>query len=99
MFAIINTGGKQIKVEKGQTIYVEKLVGEAGDNVVFDKVVMVGDKVGTPLVSGATVSGKIQKQGKQKKLKIMRYRPKTNVHKLTGHRQPYTSVLIEDIKG
>lgn len=99
MFAIINTGGKQIKVEKGQSIYVEKLAGDAGDKVTFDQVVMVGDKVGTPLVSGAKVSGKIEKQGKQKKLKIMRYHPKTNVHKITGHRQPYTKVLIEEITG
>ena len=78
-YAIIKTGGKQVKVEVGQAIYVEKLDVEAGAEVTFDQVVLVGGettKVGTPIVEGASVVGTVEKQGKQKKVVTYKYKPK-----------------------
>ena len=95
MYAIIETGGKQLKVEEGQTIYVEKLDVADGETVTFDKVLFVGGenvKVGAPTVEGATVTGKVEKHGKQKKIIVFKYKPKKNYHKKQGHRQPYTKV-------
>ena len=100
-YAIIKTGGKQVKVEVDQAIYVEKLDVEAGADVTFDQVVLVGgDKtvVGTPIVQGATVVGTVEKQGKQKKVVTYKYKPKKGSHRKQGHRQPYTKVLIKSIK-
>ncbi|AWN61725.1 50S ribosomal protein L21 [Streptococcus sobrinus] len=100
-YAIIKTGGKQVKVEVDQAIYVEKLDVEAGAEVTFDQVVLVGgDKtvVGTPIVQGATVVGTVEKQGKQKKVVTYKYKPKKGSHRKQGHRQPYTKVLIKSIK-
>lgn len=100
MYAIIETGGKQIKVEQGQEVYIEKVVGEAEETVTFDKVLFVGGenvKVGAPFVEGATVTGKIVKQGRAKKITVFKYKPKKNYHKKQGHRQPYTKVVIEGI--
>lgn len=100
MYAIIETGGKQVKVEEGQAIYIEKLNVEAGETVTFDKVLFVGGesvKVGSPVVAGATVTAKIEKQGRQKKITVFKYKSKKNYHKKQGHRQPYTKVVIEKI--
>ncbi|KUP05861.1 50S ribosomal protein L21 [Bacillus coahuilensis m2-6] len=100
MYAIIETGGKQIRVEAGQEIYIEKLNAEAGETVTFDKVLFVGGedvKVGTPVVEGATVTAKVEKQGRQKKITVFKYKPKKNYRKKQGHRQPYTKVVIEKI--
>ena len=100
MKAVIKTGGKQYYVNEGDTIYVEKLDGEAGSEVVFDQVLMIDTKVGNPYLSGAKVVGKIVKHGKQRKIKIFTYKQKdrSNRHR-QGHRQPYTKVLIEKING
>ena len=91
MHAIIETGGKQYKVTEGDTLFIEKLASEAGENVTFDKVLAVidGDKitVGTPVVEGAKVDASVVKNGKGKK----GYRRKQ------GHRQPYTKVTIGKI--
>ena len=88
-YAIIKTGGKQVKVEVGQAIYVEKLDVEAGQEVTFNEVVLVGgDK---------TVVGTIEKQGKQKKVVTFKYKPKKGSHRKQGHRQPYTKVVINAI--
>ncbi len=100
MYAIVKTGGKQLKVEVGQAIYVEKLDAEAGEKVVFDEVVLVGGdsmKVGTPIVEGATVEGTVEKQGKQKKVVTFKYKAKKDSHRKQGHRQPYTKVMIDAI--
>ncbi|MGF2617246.1 50S ribosomal protein L21 [Rossellomorea vietnamensis] len=100
MYAIIETGGKQIKVEAGQTIYIEKLAGNEGETVTFDKVLFVGGdnvKVGSPLVDGATVTAKVEKQGRAKKLVVFKYKPKKNYRRKQGHRQPYTKVTIDKI--
>jgi len=103
LYAVIETGGKQLKVEAGQEIYVEKLDAEAGDEVVFDKVCLIsneGTKIGTPYVDGAKVTAKVEKQGKEKKVKIFMYKAKKgSTHHRQGHRQPYTKVKIENILG
>lgn len=101
MYAVITTGGKQYKVSEGDAIYVEKLDAEEGTKVTFDQVVMVGGnsvKVGTPLVDGASVTGTVEKQGRQKKIIIFRYKPKKGSRSKKGHRQPYTKVVIDSIK-
>lgn len=97
MFAVIKTGGKQLKVEPGNEIYVELLPGNDGDQVAFNEVLMIDDMVGNPLIQGAKVLGTIIKHGKQKKIRVVRYHPKKNVNKVYGHRQPYTKVKITDI--
>ncbi|WP_404404103.1 50S ribosomal protein L21 [Jeotgalibacillus malaysiensis] len=100
MYAIIETGGKQIKVVEGQEVYIEKLNVEAGEEITFDKVLFVGGdnvKVGSPLVDGATVTGKVEKQGRAKKITVFKYKPKKNQHRKLGHRQPYTKVVIGKI--
>ncbi|MBR6229078.1 MAG: 50S ribosomal protein L21 [Eubacterium sp.] len=100
MYAIIATGGKQYKVEEGDVIRVEKLGLNEGDEVTFDQVLMIGDKtikVGDPTVSGASVKAKVVTEGKEKKVIVYRYKPKTGYHKKNGHRQPYTQVKIEKI--
>ena len=102
MYAIIKTGGKQLKVEEGQAIYIEKLDVKEGDKVTFDEVIFVGGdnaKVGTPTVEGATVEGTVEKQGKQKKVVTFKYKPKKGSHRKQGHRQPYTKVVINKING
>lgn len=79
MYAIIETGGKQVKVEEGQAIYVEKLDAQEGETVTFDKVLFVGGdnvKVGNPLVEGATVTAKVEKHGRGKKIIVFKYKPK-----------------------
>ena len=99
MYAIIATGGKQYKVSEGDTIFIEKIEGEPDSEVTFDDVLAVGgDKltVGSE-VSGVTVTGKIVKQDRSKKVIVYRYKRKTGYHKKKGHRQYYTKVLIEKI--
>lgn len=102
MYAVIETGGKQYKVEAGQELYIEKLNVEADDKVVFDKVLAVGGddgiKVGSPYVKGAKVNAKVIKNGKAKKVTVFTYKPKENEKRKMGHRQPYTKVSITDIK-
>ncbi len=98
MYAIFITGGKQYRAAEGETIFVEKLEGEAGQEVVFDQVLLVGDKVGTPLVEGAKVTGTIEKQGKSKKIIVFKMKAKKNYRKKQGHRQAYTKVLIKSIE-
>ena len=102
MYAVIETGGKQYKVEAGQELFIEKLNVEADDTVTFDKVLAVGGddgiKVGSPYVDGASVEAKVIKNGKAKKGTVFTYKPKKNEKRKMGHRQPYTKVSITDIK-
>ena len=98
MKAIIETGGKQYIVEEGTELFIEKITGNAGDKVTFDKVLMKDNTVGYPYIKDAKVIGEIVKQGKQRKVKVFRYLPKKNHHKTQGHRQPYTKVVIKSIK-
>ena len=102
MYAVIETGGKQYKVEKGDVIYIEKLAVEEESTVTFNKVIAVGAdeiKVGTPYVEGAKVEAKVLKNGKAKKIVVMTYKPKKNEKRKLGHRQPYTKVEITEIVG
>ncbi len=103
MYAVIVTGGKQYRVEKGDVIYVEKLDAEVESNYTFDTVLAVGEegnvKFGAPTVAGATVTGKVLKNGKGKKLTILTYRPKKDSKRKMGHRQPYTKIEITEING
>lgn len=97
MYAIFATGGKQYRAQVGDTIYVEKLEGNQGDEVVFDQVLMVEGKVGTPIVEGAKVTGTIEKQGRGKKIIVFKMKAKKNYRKKQGHRQAYTKVVITNI--
>lgn len=97
MFAIIKTGGKQYLVRKDTEIFVEKLEGEENDEIIFDQVNLVDDKIGTPYVKGAKVKAKILKHGKEKKIIVFKYKPKKNSKTKYGHRQPYTKLVITDI--
>ncbi|NJP36770.1 50S ribosomal protein L21 [Alkalicoccus luteus] len=100
MYAIIETGGKQVKVEEGQEIFVEKLDVEAGDTVTFDRVLLVGGdetKVGAPLLDGATVTAKVEKNGRGKKITVFKYKAKKNYRRKQGHRQPYTKLTVDTI--
>lgn len=102
MYAVIETGGKQLKVEVGQTIFVEKLEVAEGDVVTFDNVLVYSNrttKVGTPYVKGAKVTAKVEKQGKAKKIIIVKYKPKKgSTRRKQGHRQPYTKLTVETIE-
>ena len=101
MYAIIETGGKQYKVEAGDVVFVEKLGAEEESEIVFDKVIALGSddgiKVGAPYVDGANVTAKVLKNGKAKKITVMTYKPKKNEKRKLGHRQPYTKVEIAAI--
>ncbi|MDE7264247.1 MAG: 50S ribosomal protein L21 [Anaeroplasmataceae bacterium] len=100
MYAIVETGGKQVQVEVGSTIFVEKLEVAEGETYTFDKVLYVsGEKtaVGTPYVKGATVTAKCEKQGRGKKIVIFKYRPKKHSASKQGHRQAYTKLVVEAI--
>ena len=101
MYAIIETGGKQYKVQAGDVVYIEKLDVESDSEYVFDKVIAVagddGIKVGAPYVAGATVAAKVLKNGKAKKVTVMTYKAKKNEKRKLGHRQPYTKVEIAAI--
>ena len=102
MYAIIKTGGKQYKVAEGDVIMVEKLAAGEGEAVVFDQVLTVVNdadvKIGTPVVEGAKVTGKVEAQGKDKKILVFKYKAKSNYRKRQGHCQPFTKVVIEKIE-
>ncbi len=103
MYAIIETGGKQYKVQNGDQVKVEKLSAEAGNTVVFDKVLACGEgsdiKVGTPYLEGLTVEGEVVESGKGDKVIIFKYKAKKDYRKKQGHRQPYTLIEITSVAG
>lgn len=102
MYAIIETGGKQFKVEKDDIVNVELLDAEVGATVELDRVLAVGAgadlKIGNPTVEGAKVSAKVLEHGKGKKVIVFHYKPKKNIRKKNGHRQPFTKLQIVDIQ-
>jgi len=102
MYAVIETGGKQYKVESGDVLYIEKLNVEADEKITFDKVLAIGGedgiKVGDPYIKGAKVPATVVKNGKGKKVVVFTYKPKKNEKRKKGHRQPYTKVEIGTIK-
>ena len=101
MFAIIETGGKQYRVQAGDIVFIERIEGEAQSSVTFDKVALVGDengtKIGVPYVDGATVTATLLKTAKGKKVTVWTYKPKKSSQRKMGHRQLYTQVRIEAI--
>lgn len=100
MYAIIETGGKQYKVEKDDVIFIEKLAVDENSSVDFKVIAVSGDnglKVGAPYVEGASVKGKVLKNGKSKKINIWTYKAKKGESRKMGHRQSYTKVQIEAI--
>ena len=97
MKAVFVTGGKQYYVAENDVIYVEKLPNEVGTEVTFTDVLAVDDKIGSPFVSGASVVCLVEKHGKQKKIKVFKYRPKKKYRKTQGHRQPYTKLVVKKI--
>lgn len=103
MFAVIETGGKQYKVVEQDIVFVEKLDVNEGDEIVFDQVLAMdndaGFRVGTPVIEGAKVTAKVLKNGKSKKIYVIKYKAKKNEKKKIGHRQPYTKVQILKIEG
>ncbi|MEK7193083.1 MAG: 50S ribosomal protein L21 [Patescibacteria group bacterium] len=100
-FAVIETGGKQYQVSAGETISIEKLDVSEGEAVVFDHVLLIDDgvstKTGEPYISGSTVKGTATKQGRGKKVMVVKYKAKVRYQKKNGHRQPFTEVKIESI--
>jgi len=99
MYAIIETGGKQYRVQKDDFLFIEKIDANENDTVVFDKVLMVNGKIGSPYVKDAKVNAQVVKQGKAKKIIVYKFKAKKNYHKKQGHRQPFTKVQITSIEG
>ena len=98
MKAIFTTGGKQYIVEEGTELYIEKINEEVGKTVTFDEVLYVNGTVGAPYVKWASVKAEVLKQGKKKKIKVFKYKPKKKYRKTQGHRQPYTKIVIKKIE-
>lgn len=103
MYAVIETGGKQYRVQPGETVVVETLPGESGDAVEFGRVLLISDDesvaVGRPVIEGARVTGQIVEQGLGEKLTVYKFKRRKNYRKRNGHRQPYTAVKIENVVG
>lgn len=100
MYAVIDSGGKQITVREGDLVRVERIAGSVGDQVVLDRVLLVGDgetRVGTPTVAGATVQARVVRQDRARKIIVMKYKPKAHYRRKTGHRQDFTELRIERI--
>ena len=102
MYAVIETGGKQYRVAEGDTLYVEKLDGDVGDTVSFDRVLLVADgenvNIGRPVVSGAEVTGEIVGHGRDKKVIVFKFKRRKDYRRRNGHRQAFTAVRINALK-
>ncbi len=102
MYAVIETGGKQYRVEPGQVIRVEKLDTSKGDTFVFERVLMFVDgdtvKIGSPVVEGAKVNATVLVQDKSRKVVVFKYKPKKRIRTKTGHRQPFTELRIDSLE-
>ena len=103
MYAIIRAGGKQYRVQPGDTIYVEKIDSQAGDKVSLGEVLLLGGgdagtKVGAPFVSGAKVAATVVEQGRDKKIRVFKFKKRKHYQRTRGHRQSYTALRIESIE-
>jgi large subunit ribosomal protein L21 len=102
MYAVVNTGGKQYKVQKGETLRIEKIPGEVGSSVTFDKVLMVADgeniRVGQPVLENVAVQAQIVEQDKAKKILVFKYKRRKRYRRKNGHRQPFTAIRIDGIE-
>ncbi len=103
MFAVVRTGGKQLRVAPGESVRVEKLAGAIGDTVELDEVLLVGGegdaRIGTPLVEGAKVVGTITDQARGPKLTIFKMKRRKGYRRKAGHRQPYTEIRVDRVEG
>lgn len=103
MYAVIETGGKQYRVQEGDVLFIEKVAGNEGESLSFDKVLLVSNgeevKVGKPYVDGVSVTGNIVEHGKARKVIVYKFKRKKDYRKKQGHRQPYTKIRIEKING
>ena len=101
MYAVVNSGGKQYKVQKGEVLKVEKISGDVGNSVTFDRVLMFSDgenvSIGQPVLDGVSVEGHIVEQGKAKKIIVFKYKRRKRFRRKNGHRQEFTAVLIDSI--
>lgn len=102
MYAVIKTGGKQYRVAQGEEIKVERIAAEAGDNVVFDQVLLAGEeeniRIGNPYLENAKVIGLLKRHGKNRKVIVFKYKRRKVFRKTRGHRQEYSLVRIESIE-
>jgi large subunit ribosomal protein L21 len=102
MYAVVNTGGKQYKVQKGETLRIEKIPGEVGSSVTFDKVLMLADgeniRVGQPVLENVAIQAQIVEQDKAKKILIFKYKRRKRYRRKNGHRQPFTAIRIDGIQ-
>jgi large subunit ribosomal protein L21 len=102
MYAVVKTGGKQYKFEKGGRVKIEKLDGNVGDTITFDKILMINDgenhTIGSPFIENACVNATIVDQGKLKKIIVFKYKKRKRYRRKKGHRQHFTDVKIEDIR-
>ena len=102
MYAVVDSGGKQYKVREGETVRFEKLSGEVGDSVTFDKILLFSDdenvSIGQPVLENMAVQGHIVEQGKAKKVLVFKYKKRKRYRRKQGHRQPYTAVRIDRIE-
>jgi large subunit ribosomal protein L21 len=103
MYAVIETGGKQYRVAEGDTLYVEKLDGDVGDTISFDRVLLIADgddvSVGSPVVDGAAVTGEIVGHGRDKKVVVFKFKRRKDYRRRNGHRQAFTAVKISSLSG
>lgn len=102
MYAIVRTGGKQYRVEQGQTIYVELLSAPVGEKITIGEVLLLGEgdgiRVGTPLLPAASVSGTVVEQGRDHKIRVFKYKKRKHYRRTRGHRQAYTALRIDSIE-
>lgn len=102
MYAVIETGGKQVRVQEGSTVRVERLKAAPGDEVTLDRVLLVRTddttQVGTPVVAGALVRARVLRQGRARKIRVMKYKAKAHYRRRQGHRQGFTELRIEKIE-
>ena len=102
MYAVFTAGGKQYKASEGDVLYIEKLNAEAGSTVKFEEVLLIGDDgnvtVGDPFVKGAYVEATLDKNGKGKKVRVFKMKPKKGYRKRIGHRQPYSKITVTAVK-
>ena len=103
MYAVIETGGKQYRVNQGDIIKVEKLTADVGEKVDFDRILLVGEgadvKVGSPIVDGASVSGTVVEHDRHRKIIVFKKKRRKNYRRKNGHRQPFTEIKITGITG
>lgn len=103
MYAVVKTGGKQVRMSPGDSVRIEKLPGDVGEEISFDQVLLVSDdgnaRVGTPVVEGASVRGIIASQGRGKKITVFKMKRRKGYRRKAGHRQEYTEVKVESIDG